>query len=332
MRRIAKLTGTLIPMLVAVALPDASWSQSLDVLPRGTYIELEGPLSARGRDAVGIEILPEGEYRLRTDGAGLASSRARFEVDGGGVRSVPWSSPTSILLPPGVDHLRHGESRGWYHLLSGAAGASFLFTAYEDIDEAPAGSTEEFDAENVRDLWLGFTAAIWLGAGVESWLLTPSPAVRTGNGGVELTIPRANRWQAALRSTLVPGAGQRYLGRDTRANLFTVFTYASAAAAIALQDRFLEARRDADRIQARIDDAAPIDRAALRAELDDARSDEDTKSLVRWIATGSAAYFYLWNVVDAFWLGARAEQSGGPKIMAAPTADGMALSLSWRFH
>ena len=332
MHRSATPIRCLLLLVVLVGLSDPVAAQSLDVLPRGTYIDLEGPLSARGRDTVGIDVLPEGEYRLRTDGSGLAAARTRFEVDQEGLRDIAWSSPTALLLPPGVDHLMHGESRGWYHLMAGAVGASFLYTAFEDVGDAPEGSTEEFDAENIRNLWLGYTAAVWLGSGLESWLLTPQPDVRTSASGVEVFVPRANRWAAGFRSLLVPGAGQRYLGRDARANMFTVLTFASAAAAIATQDLYLEARRDTDRIQSQLAAAAPVDRPALRAEVDDAQSDEDTKSLVRWIATGSAAYFYLWNVVDAFWLGARAEQSGGPKIMATPTTDGMALSLNWRFH
>ncbi len=332
MRRPANPIRCLLLLVVLAGVTDPVGAQSLDVLPRGTYIDLQGPLSARGRDTTGIDVLPDGEYRLRTDGAGLVSARTRFEVDKGGLSDISWSSPTALLLPPGVDHILHRESRGWYHLMAGAVGASFLYTAIEDVHDAPEETSEEFDAENIRNLWLGYTAAVWLGSGLESWLLTPRPDVRTSSTGVEVFVPRANRWAAGFRSLLVPGAGQRYLGRDARANRFTVLTFASAAAAIATQDLYLEARRDTDRLQGRIADAAPVERAVLRAELDDARSDEDTKSLIRWIATGSAAYFYLWNVVDAFWLGARAEQSGGPKIMASPTADGMALSLNWRFH
>lgn len=333
MTRSAVVLPCLILMALSAAGPGPAHAQSLEVTPRGTYLELEGPMSVRGRADVGVAELPEGRYLLRTDGEGLAAARTRLSVDSDGIRAERWASPTALLVPPGVDHLSKSEFRGWFHLLSGVVGATSLYFAAQDLDDAAPGSEAEFDKSNVRDLWTGYVTAIWLGAGIESWLLTPSPTVRTTATGIVVSTPRADRWNASWRSVLVPGSGQRFLGHDGRANTFTAAVALSAAGAIFAQDRYLDARREVADLGRALGNATDsADRARLRAEYDEAVSTEDTRNLLRWLAVGTAAYSYLWNVYDAFSLGRQAEAASGPKLGAIPTSDGFTLALSWRFH
>ena len=294
-------------VVAAILTATPSPAQTLEIAPRGTYFEILGPMSVRGRDVVDVSVLPDGHYRVRAEGMGLATMRRRFEIDRGGIRPLSWSGPTSVLMPPGLDHLQNGEARGWFHLFAGAIGGAFLYSAVDTYGEAPEGTPAEFDARNIRNLWTAYLSTIWLGASIESWLLTPEGSTRRTSEGLTLGVPRADRWNPTFRSVLVPGAGQRYLGRDRRANLFTGLFAVSAAAAIQTQDMYLEARRDnAD--------------------------DEDTKSTIRWIAVGATAYVYLWNVFDAFSLGRQAERSPGPQLVATPTHDGVALALNWSFR
>lgn len=305
----------------------------LEILPRGSYFEILGPMSIRGRDVIDIPVLPDGVYRVEADGMGLASLRTRFEIDRGGLRPVGWSGPTSMLMPPGLDHLQKGESRGWFHLLSGAIGGAFLYKAVDDYGDAADGSPAKTDARTIRNLWTTYFATSWISASLESWLLTPEGSSRRQNGDWTFSVPRADRWDLTFRSVLVPGAGQRFVGRDTRANMFTTLFAVSAAAAITTQDLYLESRRERTALLSQLGNAADeTERAALNAQLDDAESDVDSKALIRWIAVSTTAYVYLWNVFDAFSIGRQAERSAGPQMVASPTQDGVALSLSWSFH
>jgi hypothetical protein len=142
-----------------------------------------------------------------------------------------------------------------------------------------------------------------------------------------VTFPRADRWKAVARSLIVPGGGQRYLGRTTRAAWFSTLVAASAAGAILAQDAFLDARRDHLAAQRRLH-AAVGDDEALRATVDEAASTRDFRSTLRWVLAGTAASIYLWNVVDALFVGGGA-QGHAPPVTLAPTASG--LAVSWRF-
>lgn len=325
------LRGAVVFGLAVLATVPAS-AQTLEIVPRGAYFEIVGPMSIRGRDTVDIDLLPDGNYRVHAQGMGLATMRTRFEVDRDGIRPLSWSSPSALLVPPGIDHLQRGEARGWFHLLSGAVGGAFLYAAVDDFGNAPANTPEYSDARAVRNMWIGYVATTWIGASLESWLLTPEGNARRSGENLTLSAPRADRWKLTVRSVLVPGSGQRYIGRDTRANMFTTLFALTAAAAIKSQDMYLDARRDRRAIGAQLSDTpAPSERAVLLAAYDEAEGDEDSKALIRWIAVGSAAYVYLWNVFDAFSLGRQAEASTGPQVVATPTADGVALSLNWGF-
>lgn len=336
-------------------------AQTLESDPPEAYVRVEGPITASGKARLLMSTLPEGEYLLLGRGPGLAASRGRFEVDGRGLTGQEWAGPEAFLFPPGFIHLERNESRGWYHLGTSALSGALWGLSFSEVNDAKdrlaAAETtrdaltdsrerslaeievteamaEKTDKENIKELWGIFFVTSWLGAGLESALLTPEPSIVSTSQGSRVIFPRADRWSAAGRSALVPGAGQRYLGHSTRGTVFSTLVAASAVGAILAQDSYLEARRKENSAERRLAMAeTAASRKRLQSDLEDVTSDRDTKSLVRWILTGTAAYFYVWNVVDALRLGAQVEEGRpDPRLSLAPTADGVALTLGWRFH
>ncbi|MCK4414025.1 MAG: hypothetical protein KAY32_10805 [Candidatus Eisenbacteria sp.] len=349
----------LVLMVLALGTPavgagDASllWSD-----PVAGHMSLSGPLSVAGDGPLPLTDLPNGEYRFHASGHGLAAVQGRLVKSADGLRTRPWAAPTAFVLPPGLLHLERGEKRGWAFLGVGfASGAMSLVqedrrrdaedrlaraertyrqavseAAIADARQALLTATQRRDDEGeLRTLWLGYLAAAWLGAGLEAVLLTPQPTLSSSIPGQYVAaLPRAGGPRAALSSLLVPGAGQRFIGRQARANFFFTTTAALAAGALIAHETFLDARRDQAAAQGRFDaalDSQAIDHARL--ELEEAADDVDQRNLIRWALAGAAAATYLWNIVDAFGLGRQAEV---PELTLAMTssADGFRLGVTW---
>jgi hypothetical protein len=341
------------------AIPSPDTVEALKAEPSSTYLSIQGPIPVFGVGPVPLSVLSPGKYRLTAGGPGLATSRWRFTRDQTGLTFRSWAGPSAMLKPPGLVHLVRGERRGWYHLGAGAfSGAMWwrsagtvkdaqdrVSRAMAELTQASAADAiaaasrelsdaqdEERDQRRIRGIWAGYFAASWLGAGVETWLLTPKPTVRSDTlGEYTAMFPRAGRRSAALRSALVPGAGQRYLGRSTRAAIFSSAIGASVAGAVLAQEAVLGARRDFYAAQRRRDEAQNDDeRRTAQGAIDDAKSRTDTRALIRSILVGTSASFYLWSVVDAFVSGNLAEASAQAVAWSvAPTPNGVHLTMSW---
>ncbi|MCK4304698.1 MAG: hypothetical protein KAY24_10715, partial [Candidatus Eisenbacteria sp.] len=194
-----------------------------------------------------------------------------------------------------------------------------------------AATRKEDNHREVRNLWLGYCALAWVGAGAEALLLTPQPAITSAAPGLyTATFPRASRAGLALRSALVPGAGQRYMGRGGWGSFFFSVTGALAAGALVAHDDYLDARRDQAVAQSRFDEAEAEDELAdARRDLEAAADDADEKNVIRWALVGGAAGVYLWNVLDAF--GQDCEPMvPGVVFSLIPAPDGASLCVSWR--
>lgn len=326
--------------------------------PPGAHLAIRGPVTLSGAAPLPIGDLPEGEYELRADGFGLPAVRGRFVRAADGLERRAWAGPLTLLWPPGLTHIERGERRGWAFL--GAAtvaavmaidGQKSLWDAEDDRDRAIRdyeraiseteikgaryelllASQETEDYAEVRNLWLVYLGTSWLGAAAEAMLLTPQPTLSTvAEGEVLAVLPRPSRAGLALRSALVPGAGQRYMGRGKRANLFYLATAALAWGALGAHESFLDARRDQADAQRRFDEEENEEALAqARARLADAADRVDDKQILRWSLVGAAAAVYLWNLLDAFHLEG-APRSSGLTATGAPTADGALLCVSWR--
>lgn len=330
----------------------------LDADPPGSYLAVSGPLTLAGAAPLPIDDLPLGEYRLHAEGPGWAAGRGRLVRSAQGLAGRPWASPAALLQPPGLTHLQRGEQRGWSLLGAGSVSAAMaaysqlsVRDAQDRLDEAEqayarsvsveeigaarrrlTGATQEVqDQEEIRDLWLGYLGATWVGAAIEGLWLTPRPRVTAEAAGVyRVAVPRGGRIQAALRSALVPGAGQRALWRDRRGSAFFAAIAALGAGAIATHESFLDARRDQAEAQRIFDEAR--DEAQLRdarERLEEASDRTDDRDALRWALVGAAAGVYLWNVLDAYGLDPEASGARDLSWSVVPAADGAYVCATW---
>jgi hypothetical protein len=320
-------------------------------------LQLRGPVSVSADTELDLHTLPVGSYNFFTHGPQTQTTRGRLHRTAEGVELSSWANATSLLLPPGLIETVHHDPRGWIYLGSGAVSTGlwwWLNSTADDAEEAilaavdrrrnssdtleiQAAGLDELDARQqfnddnrLRKIWLAYIGGLWLGSALDSWLLTPSATMSIQSGGeVQLSLPARSGGSSALRSALIPGAGQRAVGRDSRANFFLSSFLANTAASLVAQDAFLTARREVSTAERRFAAATtPEGQARWRSELESSKKDEDDLSLVRWVLLGTSAYVYLWNVIDAYRVG-RPDNATGPRFSFTPTRDGARFALSW---
>ncbi len=360
-RRVPGAAGAIVLALILWQSMSEAAGPVLESRPPGAGVTLKGPVSVSGTAPLELQELPPGRYRLRVRGDGLVASTGRLNRGAGGLVTVgSLAGPGSLLLPPGFSHFRLGETgRGWVFLAGGAAGAAGLVVqqvrlgdANDDADRGRvayqnAVSAEDFtrarldllaindrkaDEEDLRNMWGAYAGAVWLGAALETWVLTPHPGLVDGGGGrYVLEVQRAGGLGAALRSVVVPGAGQRYLGREGAGNRFTAAVLALGAGSIVAHDAFLTARRDQNDAQRRYE-AAETEREALqwRNRLGDEVDRTRNWNRVRWGMVGATVGVYIWNVFDAALEGNATASPSDMSWNLVPRRDGFRAGLTWR--
>lgn len=351
--------------LIVLASADAAHATDPLLVPEPAHarMRLSGPSPVHSHGSLDVSNLSEGSYSLVASAPGHTTVRAvLLRQSDGSTRFRPWAGASALLAPPGFAHLRRAEPRGWLHFggwaLSGTAwllSHSELGDARDRLDRAAleldrssgaeqtraaqlewaAAREEEFDLSNVSSLWASFAVAAWIGGGVEAWLLTRAPAVSSpGDGSTRIHLPPASRWKAALSSLVVPGSGQRSVGRERRGNLFSSAIMLTAAGAIVAQDAYLDARRERSHAIRLVEltDGGP-DAGAAIAALRDAEDQTDRRSTVRYAVLGSAIALYAWNVIDALVVpepGASSSDAG-LGIGIVPDREGVRLAWTWGF-
>lgn len=353
--------GTAVTILIAISAPSSSGQEPmLESSPEGIRLSVTGPVTMAGNAPLPMEEMPAGEYKLSAEAPGLPAIKGRLVRSGDTFFDRPWAGPSSLFYPPGFVHLERGEKRGWIFMLSGATSGAMAIVkqagvrnAEDKIDRAAflnslaiteeallntrlataSAVQERNDEEEVRNLWVGYFAYTRIASSLETWILTPGPRFSAqGSGQYKVEIEPASGLQSGLRSLLVPGSGQRYMGRDGRGNFFAAAVGVGAAAAIASHDAFLEARRQQSDVQRRFLSAESEEEIeALRNQLREAANNTEDKNLVRWTVVGITGGLYLWNVVDAFALGNQA-RSEGMNWAFSPTPDGFLASVTWRLQ
>ncbi len=330
-------------------------------------LELTGPARVSGTMPLSIQELPVGQYRLRATGWGVADARGYVRTRPDlSLEARPWANATAFLRGPGVTHLIGKDTwRGSLMLSAGlGTGVGALIKenarsrAQDDVNEAGAAFSQavsseaiertrnalasaqqkEQDQKTLRNIWTGYFAAVWLGSAFEASLMTANPMLEDrGGGNYVLSFPSVNSWSTFWRSSLVPGAGQRYAGRVARANVHVFNVFALSAASILSYDWLLEARREQADAQRAYDSAETVEEVeAARAQLESAARDADDRSSLRWWMVGATVGAYAWNLADAFWMGrdhALRAPAGEPSDVSwsvLPELDGVRLAVTWR--
>jgi len=363
MKRWSRWNSGLFAGILCCFVGSDSWCQSsfLRLDPPGSHLSISGPISVSGNSPVPLEDLPYGEYGVTGRGLGLPAIRGRLLHTADGTHGMRWAPAASLLYPPGLVHLDRGEARGWvFGAAGGAAGAMAIISqsdvggADEKVERAGLAHSsavsedaifdaridlavalrEKADEEEVRDLWRVFLAASWIGAGVESLFLTPQPKFSSGSPGEYVALfPQSSAWKAGMSSALVPGSGQRGMGRNKQANFFALSVAALAGATIVAHDNFLEARSRQAEAQLRLNGAELEEEIRVARRVLQFRADEvSDKSSIRWAVAGVTAGVYFWNVLDAMRLGDRSSATG-LTISVSPAADsGILAAASWELR
>lgn len=351
---------SLAALLSSVA-PPALAAPRLESGHTQLHLKLTGALRLSGTTPLGLEALPPGHYRLNVGGPGLSRSVGRLtRAADGRLATAPIGGPTALLLPPGYLHLEQGEGGRALSMAGVAAllGAGVLFEeldrgkALDDVaqaerDYARAVSSAEFqaarlavvearshvsDSREVRNLWVAALGYVWIGSALESWLLTPAPGLSDrGAGTYEIRAAESSRAGATLRSLVVPGGGQRYLGHSGRGALFLGAVGAAGAFSLVAHDSYLTSRREEERTRQALDAATdPQEIALLRLEQKQASETKRDRNRLRWAGLAGVAGLYLWNVLDARGLAIEHAVPGNLSLNVAPAGDGLTAALSWR--
>ncbi len=350
--------------ILAVALPAGAApgpGPNLTSSPAGLSVKLSGPVKISGSTPISLADVPAGRYRLRVGAAGTGHAMGRLTrgVDGT-LHLGRLVGPEAVLLPPGVTFFRQGaETRGLLFAAGGVAGATGtvwkavrLHDAQRDADLARerynaavsptaidqarldilAANDRVADEKNLRNMWGAYLGAVWAGAALESWILTPSPGLRDGgHGNYTLVGPGGGRFGATVRSILVPGAGQRYLGHPQRGNRFTTAAMLLGAGSIVAQQSFLAARRRQNDAQRRYDAAeTETETSVWRSRLQDDGDRTRSRNRLRWGLVGATVGVYLWNVIDAGTLGPGNSEPRALSWGVSPDEGGFRAELVWR--
>jgi len=225
-----------------------------------------------------------------------------------------------------------------------AADAYNRAVSEEDIERArgraASASQERDDKMKMRNLWTGYLAGVWVGAALDT-RVTPRPRLyRNTNGDYFLTLPRVSSWAAVWRGTLIPGGGQRYLGRVNRSNVSAFATYGFLAGGLFAYDDLLQERRARDDAVRRYNIATdPARLEQHRLDAVNASNKVNNRDALRWWLFGAAAATHLWSIVDA-WQVASYSGTSQPRVnpdagsdvglSLLPYADGVRATLAWR--
>jgi hypothetical protein len=341
--------------------PSAAVELVLDSDPPGLTATLDGTISLSGRTPLSAGALPPGGYELSVQGLGVADAKGRLKLLTGGKLEVrPWGGAIALALPPGFVHFHRNQARrGLLFLAGGTLSAIEIAAKNSDVNDASddvAAATTAYnqavseeaislastaltvsnqalqDAEELRAEWAVYFALTWAGAALEAWKLTASPTLKSSKDGrYTLAVPKVSGGQAALWSALVPGSGQRYVGRYDKGNFFTLAVMGFGAGTLFAHEAFLKARLEQQQAQLLYDSAETTEEILSRGRtLLDAADNTNDKELVQWIMLGATGVSYLWNIIDAYSLGNESARLAPVNMAIVPTLDGAQAAFTWR--
>ena len=147
---------------------------------------------------------------------------------------------------------------------------------------------------------------------------------------ISVTLTPKTRFKAALRSMVIPGWGQHYSGRKTKALAFAMFS-AGSAVAVLIADRTFDDEYDIYQTRLREYDAATTDEEQTRLHpgLITAQNDAYDAENIRRITMGVAIGIWGLNLLDALVLFPNHQSGIRVKgLTLAPTADFQQVGLS----
>jgi hypothetical protein len=325
----------------------------------------------RGEAPYELEFPLEGDFRYRIEKTGYENvwGTVTFDLDGSGTRlgSVSQDTPTRSLIQsafwPGLGQWErehrlksvvfagltlttlvfaidaHSEYSDVVDELEGVVGERGRATQLAEIEalERRIGDLEDLSEERYsrRNRWLWTLGGIWGVNLLDAYL-------NNGGGIVTYQSPTALRWQLTLksparafvRSAVLPGWGQYYLGSRGKGSLLMGTGLFALGALWWADDAYQEQLREYRQAARRVVEASTAAEQVVLAELarreeDDADRAQDRRRNVFLIT----AFYWAANLADLYYLTEWPQPDSGPFLETSQAGGepGLRAGWSWRW-
>ncbi len=278
-----------------------------------------------------------GDFWLNASGPAVESQRGRVRVrlDEEGSRITSYGRPSfretfmrSALFPGYVQFRSRERGKGTFLAIAGATalgGALWAQSEFWDAEDvafearrqmAASGIAAERTellrvlqdaeedqtyAEGRRNLYLGATAAVWSLGFIEALVFSPRfDVTRVDANSLTLGMQRKTRFDAVLRSAVLPGLGQEYNGERGKAAFVALGAIAVGAWTLHEMDDYDAVVNDLTKVDRRFTAATTVDeRNALFEEREVLFETVDDAFRARKIAVAAAGAFWVLGMIDA---------------------------------
>ncbi|HYQ89336.1 MAG TPA: DUF5683 domain-containing protein [Candidatus Binatia bacterium] len=315
--------------------------------PADAQIDLRGATELIGASPLDLGPQWSGRYSVVVQAPGHAAAQGVLYFPEPGVPPYALSEPRRLtgklllhsLYPPGAAALMgHRTPRGWAFVAAGVGGLGAIVRdqiEYSDKKDKPDVELQDQagDFRYARDRWAIYTSAVWVLSAFDNIARARLEVLESGPSRVTVATPAASRPGVVVRSILVPGAGQDYVGRNMRGALWLGGTFLSGAAYVTASESLHRIQTKRARADALLLTATSSETAERQAEVDHFTDlEKRSHKLVDRLALTTLA-IYVANVIDAGLtpVGAGSAHASKVSLVAPAGAETASLALRYRF-
>ena len=282
--------------------------------PPGASIAIQGPAEVFGQTPMDLPSSIVGRFSMLAQGGGVARTQGVFEFGTRGQSPVmvsegPGMSPALFLRSvnfPGLPDITAKRTfRGLVMTFSEvgalgmAAGAHIRYRNHlnEAGDQEALRAREE---RRVRNAWLAYGGGVWALSAIDYWMLPRFTVTESTPTRLSLRIPTVGRAKIALRSLVVPGAGQEFANHGVRGALWMTGVLAAGAGYTAAHEALVHKRADIESSRLHLAGATdPNDQLRYLREIEVLRQDIRTAEDVRRGFGYGVLAIHAANLLDA---------------------------------
>jgi len=315
--------------------------------PADAQIDLRGASELIGASPLDLGPAWSGRYTVIVSAPGHAAAQGVLFFPERGGQPISVSEPSRItgklllhsVYPPGAAALMsHRTTRGWAFVAAGAGGLGAVIRdqiEYSDKKDKPDVELQDqaLDFRYARDRWAIYTGVVWALSAIDNITRPRMDVLESTPTRVRIGTPAASRAGVVVRSLLVPGAGQDYVGRSTRGALWLGGTFLSGAAFVTASESHHRIQTKRARAEALLSTATSSEAAERQAEVDHFTDlEKRSHKLVDRLALTTLAV-YVANVIDAGLTPVGTGSGHASKVsLAVPMGvETASLALTYRF-
>jgi hypothetical protein len=296
--------------------------------PPGASISIKGPTEVYGHTPMDLPSSVVGRFSMLAQGGGVARTQGEFEFGTLGERPTmvsegPGMGPTlflrSLNFPGFPDISAKRTTRGIVLTLAevGALGmAAGAHVRYRNHLNESGAEEAIFAREErrIRNSWLAYGGAVWMASAVDYWMLPRFTVDEATANRLSLGIPTLSRAKVALRSLIVPGAGQEFANHGGRGALWMAGVLAAGVGYTAAHQALVHKRALLELNRLRYDAATdPSEQLRFLREIGILHQDIRTAEDVRRGFGYGTLVIHAANLIDAMML-----PLGPPAVRTAP--------------